>query len=160
MKKIIFIMLVSLMHEPLLAYEPEDYVSSLQWQEKWDKVVVKATDGFVDRGKAYYPSSYTKSQTEKAAELIRSSIVQKIGWGAMEDIVVSGFRRNCGDELLDKMVEMYAGVEFEAEDRQLIAASYSECATASMRNAMDVVYKKISDFAEQEKEILSKVKSD
>jgi len=159
MKKFIFLIVVSLICKPLLAYEVEDYISLLQWEEKWNRITTQAADGFVDRGKEYYPSSFTDTQMEEAGKLIRSSIIQRIGWSAMKGIVVSGFRNNCGDELLDLMVEIYAGVEFSAEDRELIAAEYGACATSSMQTAMNAVYEKMNDFTVEEKEILSEVSS-
>jgi len=147
------------MCKPLLAYEVTDYISLLQWEEKWNKVITKATDGFVARGKTYYPNSFTVTQVEQAASLIRSSIVRKIGWEEMQDIVVSEFRGNCGEELLDLMIEIYASAKFAAEDRELIAAEYRACATSSMQNALNAVYEKMNDFTNEEREILSEVNS-
>lgn len=159
MKKIIFLTIFSLICKPLLAYELEEYISVLQWEEKWNKVTTQAADGFVERGKAYYPESFNLTQTEQASSQIRSSIVQRIGWEAMRELIVSEFKGNCGDELLDVMVEIYAGVEFAAEDRDFIASEYGTCATLSMQNAMNAVYEKMSDFTNEEQVILSEVSS-
>ena len=159
MKKLFFLTLISLLSQPLWANETEDYISLLQWEEKWTRVTTKAADGFIERGKAYYPSSFTPSHTEQAANLIRSSIVQRIGWGAMKDTVVSGFRDNCGDDLLDIMVELHTGVPLSTKDRELVAVEYAECATVTMQSAMNEVLIKMNNFSETEKEILSTVNS-
>ena len=57
------------------------------------------------------------------------------------------------------VVELSAGVELSAEDRELIVVEYVECATVSMENAMNAVNVKLDGFTQEEKEILSEVNS-
>lgn len=157
MRKFISLVLFSLAINNVSAYEVDDYVTLLQWKIKWEKITSQAIDGYVERGLAEYPASFTSQQTSEASKLIRNSLSAKIGWKVMKEEVISGFRTECGDDLLDVMVEFYAGAEFSQQDREFIANGYASCARASMQGAMGKLISTMESFIEEKEKIISTI---
>ena len=155
MRKIIIFILISFTTQSASAYEVEDYVSLLQWKSKWEQIIPRAVEGYIERGLSEYPANFSNQQVSEASDRIRNALTKKIDWSAMSDHVITGFRRECGDDLLDVMVEFYSGVEFTEEDKDFIANEYRSCGSASMQGAMKYLVIEIEDFIEEKEKILS-----
>lgn len=158
MKKIILLLIFFCFAMPIAAAsEVEEYVSVLQWKNKWGKITTRAIEGYIKRGVNDYPESFTEQQSFKASERIRDALSKRIGWDAMGGNIISSFRKECGDDLLDVLVEFYSGIEFTQEDRNFVADTYGSCAPKSMQGAMNSLVEEIESFVGEKDKILSSI---
>jgi len=159
--KIVLVIFSSLMLNcaSVLSYEAEDYVAVLQWDVKWNRVVSSAVQSYVERGKELYPRDFTVAQVDEAAQKIKSALSQDIGWPAMKETVISDYRAECGDDLLDVIVEVYAGAELTEEEKVVVSEDYLSCAAKSVERTMNSLVGLIDGFVEQEQEILSNIRT-
>ena len=141
----------------VLSYETEDYIAVLKWEEKWNKVVSRSIENYIERGTELYPASFSLENTKDASDKIRSALYEKIGWAAMKGEVISGYRTECGDDLLDVLVEFYTGAELTQKEKTILSEDYLSCATSNLGKTMNSLINKIENFAEQEQEIIESI---
>jgi len=158
-KNIIVLLIFTFANAPVHSYEAEKYISIFQWDVKWTKVVSRAIDGYVERGTKLYPKNFTDSQRQEASEQIRFTLSEKIGWSAMKEIVVSDYRNECGDDLLDIVVAFYAGAVLTQEEKESVSEEYQNCARSATQKTMNSVFDKIEKFADHQSKILSSIES-
>ena len=157
MKKIfVAIFFISISHQAL-GYEIEEYVEKLEWQNKWNRVTNSAIGAYVERGKSAYPAGLNEKQTAQVSQKIYEALHNRLGWESMSQGIISSFRTECGDELLDQMVDYYSGVQYSQEDISVIGNAYTICAQETMKEAMGRVQEEIEYFSETEKSILQKI---
>ena len=128
----------------------DKYAQALGWQEKWQRVVDKPTDDYVDRIRRSKLSQLPEEKQTYIAEKLKQRLKQRFDWESVGREFTQSFVDSCGTNLLDKIVNFYAGVSFSADEKRKISGDYKTCASSAAKNSMARVYSSIDQLLETE----------
>jgi len=128
----------------------DKYAQALGWQEKWQRVVDKPTDDYVDRIRRSKLSQLPQEKQTYIAERLKKRLKQRFGWESVGRQFTLGIVVSCGTNLLDKIVGFNNGVSFSAEEKRKISSEYKTCASSTVQKSMAKLYSAIDQLLETE----------
>tara|TARA_R110002124_G_scaffold234886_1_gene400236 strand:- start:22867 stop:23853 length:987 start_codon:yes stop_codon:yes gene_type:complete len=143
MKKYAVSTLLLLVSSVAFPYDNATYVAVLEWDKKWDKVLARATDSYIERIGS--DKSAFKSETERNEKLeyIRSHLLEALGWNNVGEAVTNKITQSCDKYVLDGLVNITTGKTESSENRGAIISSYRNCMKAGLNKSLGMIQEEI-----------------
>ena len=125
------------------------YIIVFDWKTKWQKVVHRASESYIEKIKSSRINHLSESEQSKIIKKLRLTLNDKLNWEAAGSKFAHNIVSSCGQGLLDKMVGFYSGIEYSSDERKKLAASYAKCAKSGMDKSMDMIYTAFYDVANE-----------
>jgi hypothetical protein len=119
----------------------ERFAQALEWRDKWQRVIARQAESYVDKHIRVKLSQLPKDKQRKIAETLESELRQHFSWEQTGRRFSREIVSECGTHLLEKFLRLSAGDRYPADERREITNSYKNCAKGSI----DTVLGKISD---------------
>ena len=158
LKKLKLIFLFCLFPVSSSAYEPEVYVLAFQLQDNWTILVEQTSDRYLQRVQETELNDFDSDQSAEIMKMLRSDLLERIGWGRLGDKLLANLTETCGGDFLDSMVEVFAGLEVPDEQRESMANQYEKCATVSFDGSMQLVKEQIIEFSRDKARIIDQAR--
>ena len=118
----------------------DDYVDALDWREKWEKVISRVTDNYINKNIANRLSGLPQKKQKLITNKLKDEMSQAYSWRVVGTNVMQDLVDTCGTDLLDKFVDFYSGVKFSPDERQKISSAYRVCGKTAVERSMSVIY--------------------
>ena len=147
MYKLLLVIALSLLCSTTNAASLDKYADALDWQNKWQKVVSRQTDKYVQNVKRDELSQLSVEKQKQVADRLAYLINKSLSWEKVGNRFTRNFVDSCGTDLLDEFVGVSRGRKASAEERKRISTAYKTCGTSSIEKSMTMIYNALGDLS-------------
>jgi len=122
------------------ASDMDTYADTLEWQEKWKKVIDVQTGNYADKMAEIELSQLPSAQKIYLADELKNKLRQTFSWTNFGTDFTQNIVDSCGTNLLDRMVGYYSGENISDGEKSRISKAYRNCAPKGIEKSMSMVY--------------------
>ncbi|MEZ5492087.1 MAG: hypothetical protein R3F50_17515 [Gammaproteobacteria bacterium] len=143
MKKYAVSILLLLVSSVAFSYDNATHVSVLEWDKKWDKVLARATDNYIEKIKSDKSALTPERERNEKLEDIRSYMLEKLGWNNVGATVTNNITKSCDKYVLDVLVDIKVGKAKSLEAKEKYITSYRNCMRAGLNKSLGLIQEEI-----------------
>ncbi len=136
------------------------YAEALDWESKWEKLISRQTNKYVDNIKRSKLSQLSAEKQKEVASQLTNKISESLSWANVGNRFMRNYADSCGTDLLDKFVDVKSGVEFSGENRKQILMAHEKCSKSALEKSMTMIHKAFNKLPKTADERFSKTVGD